>query len=384
MSTARRSLVVVLIFILIAGAAAGLIYLVTRASSTTVVIKPTAAPPIQKPGLYSANFDQNEPGNEWSATPIGATPTQRKFLGPFREVPLIFTMDGLPEHRMIHLTFELITYQPWNGDSQNFGRDLWDMRVVGGQPLIHTTFSDCGFFDDNNEQSFPDQYPWYPTHPGFTGATTQQSLGYKHSWGGNGPFGIDSTYLFDLTFPHTASTLKLQFKSQIKHHENKPYGFLNFKVETLDHPATASDAQLAAWWQDLGDEDPVKAYHAIWSLIATADQATTYIQHHLPPRDPAIPINIDQAAQFERSFEYDTPQARQFARAIHVLEVINSPQSKQLLADIGYTGTPQGGPPTRWDLPRPRHTGTTYPSTTPATTAASNLRKIGDAIKNSN
>jgi len=318
----------------------------------------TNAPPVsaahfvvqKRPGVvYKANFDADRSGPEWSSRTVSRTKNgQHKFLGPFRELPLAFTVDGLPVHQFIHVTFDLITFEPWNGDSANWGRDLWDMRVEGGQPLIHTTFSNCGFFNDNNEQSFPDQYPWYPAHPGWTGAAAKQSLGWTNSWGGES-YATDSTYAFDLYFPHTADTLRLRFQSQIKQHDNKPYGFLNFKVETIDQPTHATDDALGVWWNDLGGEDPLRAYHAAWSLIATADAATAYIHPRLPPPDPSIPLNIDQQKLWQHgSFQYDTPQQRQRARALHVLEVIHSPASIKILKDIGFAGTPQGAPPTRW------------------------------------
>jgi len=347
-STARN--VVIVIALLVAGGVGFLLVNYFYNESASTGPRPHVVVP-KKPGVvYSATFDTDKAGEEWSSRRLSTTPKpKRRFLGPFLEEPVTFTVDGLPKHEMIHLTFELLTHDPWNGDSANFGRDLWDMRVVGGQSLIHTTFSNCGFFRNNNEQSFPDQYPWYPTHEGWTGTATKQSLGYTNSWG-QGPMGTDSTYAFDLLFPHSADTLQLQFKSQIRRHEDKPYGFLNLKVETVDHPVAATDEQLAAWWKDLADEDPIKAYKALWSLVATADAATRYIRPRMPPADPSIPVNIDQKAMWEHgSFEYATPEARQRAREIHVLEAISSQEAKSILKQIGFDGTPQGGPPTHWD-----------------------------------
>ncbi len=304
------------------------------------------------PGVaYANHFQTGHPGAEWSAGTVHDTPNHKlKYLGPFREEPVTFSLDHLPPHAMVRLRFDLVTFDRWNGDGVNFGRDLWDLRVVGGQPLIHTTFNNCGFFINNDQQSFPDQYPWYPTYKAWTGAAAKQSLGhvtrqYADSWGD------DSTYTFDLTFPHAADTLQLVFKTQIKHHDGKPYGFLNFQVDTVAQPATATDAQLAGWWADLAGVDPVAAYRAVWSLVATADAATAYIAGHLP--DPKTtgpaPINVDMNARWTPGcFQYETPQSRQVARATHVLEVIGTSAAKKVLDRIGYRGTPQGGPPDAW------------------------------------
>ena len=308
--------------------------------------------PVLPPGVvYEADFVKGA-GPEWSETRTSWTPDPRKaFLGPFRDEPVELRVNGLPPHQFINLKFDLITYQRWNGDSGEWGRDLWDMRVANGQPLIHTTFSDCGFFTNNNEQSFPDQYPWYPTHEGWTGAKEKQSLGYMTSQGPES-WGDDSTYAIDITFPHAGNSVGIVFKSLIKSHENKPYGFLSFKITTIDHASNADEPTLAGWWKDLSDEDSLKAYHAVWSLVATGDAATNYIHDHLSPAAAgphAPPVNIDQDEVWDYgSFQYDTSAARQRARAIHVLEVINSSAANALLGEIGFQGTPIAAPPDRW------------------------------------
>ena len=312
-----------------------------------------AAPPASRPAttVYAANFDVDLPGPQWSSTDVAATADgKRRFLGPFVDRPVLLLLGRLPPHVAVRVVFDLLTYDRWNGDSSQFGRDLWDMRVVGGQPLVHTTFSNCGFFINNNEQSYPDQYPWYPTHDGFTGAATKQSLGWVT---GQGPqqWGCDSTYAIDVTFPHTADTLQLQFASQIKRHEDKPYGFLTFRVETVDRLATATDAQLAGWWADLAGEDPVRANGAVWKLVATGDAATAYAEGHLPTAlaaDPA-PVKVDPTARWTPGgFTYATPASRQMARALHVLEAIGTPRSLKLMRQAGYAGTPTSGPPDQW------------------------------------
>ncbi len=320
---------------------------------------PSLAPVVTKaPGIvYRLNLDRPL-GREWSRRHLSLTGDQKhKFLGPFSEGPVTLSVDGLPAHQFIRVKFRLITYEPWNGDSRSWGRDLWDMHVVGGQALIHTTFSDCGFFSDNNEQSFPDQFPWYPTHPAWTGAATHESMGFKSHWHDEKGKTLidDSSYDFDITFPHTADTLKLQFRSQIKQHQNKPYGFLSFEVETVDHAAAADKTALAGWWMDLAGTDAVKAYHAVWSMVATGDAASDFIKANMPiPADTyGIPmsINLQQVWPYG-CFACDTPAKRQRARAIHVLEAIGSPAAREMLREIGYAGTPQGGPPTPFDQPQ--------------------------------
>ncbi len=131
-----------------------------------------------------------------------------------------------------------------------------------------------------------------------------------------------------------------------------PYGFLNFKVTVVDHAVKADESTLAGWWADLAGEDSVKAYTAVWKLVATGDTATSFIQTHMPPAPTEgvqPPLNIAQDGLWVYGcFQYDTPVLRQRARAIHVLEVIHSTASDQLLEKIGYKGTPVAAPPDRW------------------------------------
>ncbi len=352
-STAVASMVLGLVVVAATSTALVVHYRTSVSGAPSVRHVATKAPGV----VYELNLDRPV-GKQWSRRHLSLTGDQKhKFLGPFSEGPVTLSVDGLPAHQFIHVKFRLITYEPWNGDSRSWGRDLWDMRVVGGQALIHTTFSDCGFFSDNNEQSFPDQFPWYPTHPAWTGAASHESMGFKSHWHDEKGKTLidDSSYDFDITFPHTADTLKLQFRSQIKQHQNKPYGFLSFEVETVDHAAAADETTLAGWWSDLAGTDAVKAYHAVWSMVATGDTAAKYIKAQMPiPADTyGIPMTVDLHQVWPYGcFTCDTPEERQRARAIHVLEAIGSPTAKEMLHEIGYAGTPQGSPPTPFDLPR--------------------------------
>ena len=319
----------------------------------------SAAPPATRPAtapavpvsVYAIDFNAVDlVGPHWSTDVMDDTPGEpsKQYFGPFDEAPVKLSLDHLPPHAAVRVRFDLITWERWNGDNAYFGRDLWDFRVVGGQPLIHTTFSNCGFFSNNSDQSYPDQYPWYPTHPAWTGAAAHQTLGWKISAGPQ-RWGCDSTYAVDVTFPHTADELALRFATLIKKHENKRYGFLNFCVEALPAVATATAEQLAGWWSDLAGEDAVKANAAVWSLAATGDAATAYAATHLPANASPAPVNVDLEARWTAgSFQYDSADSRQLARGIHVLEVVGTPAAQAVLKRIGYDGTPSGAPPDQY------------------------------------
>ena len=308
------------------------------------------APISQK--VYTIDFGRGDrPGDEWSVDHVATTPdNMRRFLGPLDEKQVTLSLDRLPPHQFVRVRFLMLLYDRWNGDSQIFGRDVWDFRVVDGQPLLHTTFSNCGFFNNNNEQSFPDQYPWYPTHPAWTGAATKQTLGWRTGQETD-TWGCDSQYDLDLTFPHVGKTLQLAFQSQIKQHEDKPYGFVRMRVDCVSGPAHLDPILFDTAWTTLAGDNAETAFTAAWQMIATGDAATAYIADHLPkPADAApAPVKVPMDRDWTPDqFQYNTPASRQLARALHVLEVIHTPAAMKLLDQFGVAPTPVGAPPDQW------------------------------------
>ena len=329
--------------------------------------------------VYEAKLADLDP--EWSAGGIATTKDGlAKFIGPFREGEVEFTAGHLPAHQFVRVTFDLMVCDLWNGDQSYFGRDGWDVRVKGGQPLVHTTFSNMGFYYNNNDQSYPDQFPWYPVHPAFAGAAERQSHGYQTGNNGN-HFGVDATYRFDLTFPHAADELTLLFNSAPVRHEGKTYGFLSFQVTAVGRATTPDAATLEQLWDALGDEDAAKANAAVWSLVAAGDTATAHVRAKLavpatqpvvmttdagdagnagdaenggdaggPPKMPGMrvvrAVNVDPDVPWVVDcFAYRTAGQRQRARAVHVLEAIGTPDATAVLRGVRYSGTPLAFPP---------------------------------------
>ena len=161
------------------------------------------AQPVPVGVLIYANALSSSPGSEWSATNIAITPKdQRHYLGDFRKQSVTLSLNPLPEHRQLRVSFDLLLMQSWDGSSKYWGECFWDLDVINGANLIHTTFGNCGFFCDNNEQAFPDNWPCGP-HPAWTGSVEHQTLGVIQSWGGpDRTFDCSSVYHFDLAFPH--------------------------------------------------------------------------------------------------------------------------------------------------------------------------------------
>jgi hypothetical protein len=220
------------------------------------------------------------PGEEWSLPFVDRTPTgDRPFIGPVQKSePLTLTLEKLPAHAGVRVVFDLYLFRSWDGSSPTWGYSKWDLGLDDGRSLIRTTFANCGFFMDNNEQAFPDSWP-ARVHPAWTLATEHQTLGTTQDWG-DGPQDCSSVYHFDLTFPHSSERIVFSFVSALEKSNSKYFGLTNVSVETLDRLPTATAEELARWWKDLGSEEPAIFFAAQWKLVATGDVAAAYIAQH--------------------------------------------------------------------------------------------------------
>jgi hypothetical protein len=171
---------------------------------------------------------------------------------------------------------------PVDGSNSKWGPDVWDLTVENGPTLLHTTYDNCGFFSDNNEQAFPDEFPCQP-HPGWTGAAEKQTLGYIASWGGpNRTFGVDSVYRFDMAFPHSADDITFDFTSfSTEDKKGESWGLAHVRLEAQSAGDRLGREQFESLWKDLGSDDAVLAFAARWKLIAAADDAQTLLANRL-------------------------------------------------------------------------------------------------------
>jgi len=161
-------------------------------------------------GVFYANDFENmaDPLTEWSDPSTYVTPGTSihpadRFLGRFSNGTLTLSLSALPDHNEISVSFDLYIIHSWDGNRvPPDGPDVWDVSVVGGPTLLHTTFSNSG---DHN-QAYPNSYPG-GENPAFTGITEPiGSLGFV---GGSGD---DTTYGgLSFTFPHAADALTLSF-----------------------------------------------------------------------------------------------------------------------------------------------------------------------------
>jgi hypothetical protein len=231
--------------------------------------------------VYKSDFAKGA-GQEWWPRRTDATPAgNRAFLGQFGVEPATLALHDLPPHKFLRIKISLFMLETMDGTSAGFGVCPWEMRVLDGGPrLIYATFDNCCFFSDNNEQSFPDEFP-YAVHKGWTGATERQTLGFVRPFhDGAQPEDCSSVYDMTLVFPHEDKSLRLLLHAVWGKTQKKwgaAWGLENMTVEALDGPVPVAEKELENLWADLAGQDAGQAFLAVWKLAGAGDQAVEFI-----------------------------------------------------------------------------------------------------------
>jgi hypothetical protein len=173
----------------------------------------------------------------WSHTKTEVTPTgSTRFMGLFFNEKVKLTLDKLPTHKTVVVTFDLYVVRTWDGDGAGAGPDVWGLDLDDGASLIKTTFSnlDAGtqtFACKAGEDASSGCFSKAGTVPAF-GAAATNSLGY------DGPFKTkDCVYKIKRSFPHDKSSLVLTFFSDLKEAaearqtNNEAWGLDNVRIE---------------------------------------------------------------------------------------------------------------------------------------------------------
>jgi len=179
--------------------------------------------------IYSTDFE-SPVGPEWSVTNRSVTPVGgRTFLGDFANQTATLTLSSLPTHNQLVVSFDLFIIRTWDGNNTVAGPDIWDLSVVGGSTLLHTTFQNPHNLWSGDGQAYPGTYPG-GSYPSGTGASEINTLGYYDQ----GVFQLgpmDMVYKLSFAFPHSASSLALSFSaSGLEGVGNESWGLDNVVV----------------------------------------------------------------------------------------------------------------------------------------------------------
>jgi len=129
-------------------------------------------------------------------------------LGQYNNSFFTLTVNNLPKHDLIKVTFDLYIHDSWDGNKPPpDGPDIWEM-LVDGNTYINTTFSNdaCKAGDFCSPQSYPLNYPNNYNNP--------KKDAYRTDLPGvcsekNSPNGT-TQYKIVKTFTHSNNTLLLQ------------------------------------------------------------------------------------------------------------------------------------------------------------------------------
>jgi len=139
-----------------------------------------------------------------------------KMLGRYNNSGFNLSLDNLPKHDLIKITFDLYIQDSWDGNSKGDGKviagpDLWQMKL-DGDTYINTTFSNTicnGVYC--LMQSYPHNYP-YNNEPK-TGVLQGDLPGVCHF---SGIPGGTSLYRIERIISHKKNTLFLEFQDMLK------------------------------------------------------------------------------------------------------------------------------------------------------------------------
>jgi hypothetical protein len=132
--------------------------------------------------VYSTDFESGA-GSEWSSALTETTPGTMqhpadRFLGRFGNGGTTLSLTDLPPHSEVTVSLSLYLVRSWDGNSDEYGPDTWDLSVLGGPTLLHTTFSnlDTGpCIGHGFNQAYPETYP---------GGSYNQNLWIDHPFEG--------------------------------------------------------------------------------------------------------------------------------------------------------------------------------------------------------
>lgn len=237
--------------------------------------------------VHTSDFeDRAKISTAWSLTNQGATPRgRRKFLGPLANDSTTLSLQNLPPHAYLRVTFDLFILRNWVGASslsdedtlEDRGPHYWGLKVERGPTLLHAAFANSTF-QSARGQTFPCLLPGERVQAG-AGAKSTGTLGYT-SPGDIITTPGDIIYGMRFTFPHTADSVRLSFYGQnLEDVTEQSWGLDDVVVEVLteaEMPAL-DEKTLAEAWDDLGAAEPMRAYEMAWKFVEQGDRGVKYI-----------------------------------------------------------------------------------------------------------
>jgi len=148
---------------------------------------------------YLSDFS-SEAGPQWSRQKTEKSPGGPVMLGRFGNESVRLSLDRLPAHTDVRVSFDVHAIGPWAGNGGGNAPDMFTVTTPGTLPLVQTSFSNTEAL-----QAYPEAAP-YSDYPPRKDAARTGALGY--------PAPGDATYHITRTFPHTDSRLQVDFAAK--------------------------------------------------------------------------------------------------------------------------------------------------------------------------
>jgi hypothetical protein len=137
-----------------------------------------------------------------------------KVLGRYNSGGFDLQLSGLPDHKLVEISFDLYIHDTWEGKGIDNvdGPDIWKM-IVDDNSYINTTFSNAPCNDNNfcPPQSYPLDYPNSSQNPRW-GSANRNLPGVCFS---RGVAGGTTLYKIKKSIEHSKTTLLLQCRDQL-------------------------------------------------------------------------------------------------------------------------------------------------------------------------
>lgn len=134
-------------------------------------------------------------------------------LGRYNNGSFVLTLNNLPKHDLVQVSFDLNIHDYWDGNSTAVGGiegpDIWGMKL-NGSTYIHTTFSNTNCDELYcKPQSYPANFP-----VNYIG----KANAYDTTWPGacSGVAGNTTVYKIVKTVPHKEASLILECYDQLR------------------------------------------------------------------------------------------------------------------------------------------------------------------------
>lgn len=209
---------------------------VMTASALSLALGTVGAAQATELTVYQTDFSSGL-DLQWSAGSVLSDATLGEYLGNFSlDGATTLTLDGLPSHTQITLSFDLYLFNTWDGNNLSWGPDYFS--ISSSAPAIGGSWTFTNHQPDG--QSYPQAVP--TENYGGLG-----NMGATYVYRGLGPLGDGASW----TAAHTASTFSVTFGGPTTQ-TDEWWGIDNVQVSVTTIPEPSAALLLIAGLGALG------------------------------------------------------------------------------------------------------------------------------------